>query len=187
MESSISDNDSFMQVDKADSTDEYDASEWQDKNCVEPFEEPRCGLDSRWCNACRCLFSGSKVFQRNYKHYYYLSFLRSTADRDYHLCVLIRSTIDQKTQNHRPSEVLRLIAEVYKSSIKQHGTCMATLLSYGSTFPGSLSGQATEIWCGAPKEGSHTPFAYSYAPFGLLIHSPKWGLVLLKESLVLEL
>lgn len=121
MESSNSDNDSFMQVDKAESTDEYDASEWQDKSCVEAFEEPNSGLDSRLCNACRCLFSGSKAFQKNYKHYYYLSSLRSTADRGCHLCVLVRSKIDRETQNHRPSKVLRLIAELYTSSIKHNG------------------------------------------------------------------
>lgn len=101
------------------STEEYKALEWQDKSCLKPFEEPNVDLASRLCYACRGLFSGSKEFQKPYKHYYYLSSLRSTADRGCHLCILIRSKIDRETQNHRLSEVLRLFAEIYPSSMKQ--------------------------------------------------------------------
>ena len=116
MESSGSDNDSVMQVDEAELIEEYDASAWHDRSCTEPVEETYIHSASALCHACRDLLSGSKVFQTYYKHYYYLSSLRTAADRGCHLCSLARDKIDRETQNHQPSKVLRLIAEIYPLS-----------------------------------------------------------------------
>ena len=121
MESEGSDNDSLMQVDEAELIEEYDASEWHDKTCTEPIEETNVHAASKLCHACRDLLSGSRVFQKYYKHYYYFSSFRIAADRGCHLCSLTRSKIDRETQNHRPSEVLRLIAEIYPLSEKSDG------------------------------------------------------------------
>ena len=121
MESEGSDNDSLRQVDEAELIEEYDASEWHDTTCGEPVEQTNVPSASKLCLASRGLLSGSKVFQKYYKQYYYLSSLRTAADRGCHLCSLARSKIDRETQNHRPSEVLRLIAEIYPPSLKSDG------------------------------------------------------------------
>lgn len=121
MESEGSDNDSLTQVDEAELTEEYHASEWHDKSCAEPVEATNVQSASALCHACRNLLSGNKVFQTFYKHYYYLSSFRTAADRGCHLCSLTRSKIDKETQNHRPSETLRLTAEIYPPSMKSDG------------------------------------------------------------------
>ncbi|MDI1487504.1 MAG: hypothetical protein OHK93_006774 [Ramalina farinacea] len=118
MESEGSDNDSLMQVDEAELIEEYDALEWHDKSCTAPVEKTNVHAASALCHACRDLLSGSKDFQTYYKHYYYLSSLRTAADRGCYLCSQARNKIDKETQNHQPLKVLRLIAEIYPTSEK---------------------------------------------------------------------
>lgn len=121
MESEGSDNDSLMQVDEAELIEEYDALEWHDKSCTAPVEKTNVHAASALCHACRDLLSGSKDFQTYYKHYYYLSSLRTAADRGCYLCSQARNKIDKETQNHQPLKVLRLIAEIYPTSEKSDG------------------------------------------------------------------
>ena len=118
MGSSSYDHDSFMKVDDSELFEEYDDSVWHDKDCLRPFEESGGILCSKLCHACQSLFSGCKEKQKQYEHYYRLSALQSTAERGCQLCTLVRSKVDRETKNHRPSEVLRLIFEIYQASME---------------------------------------------------------------------
>ena len=116
MESSSSDNDSLMRVDDAELFEKYDSSVWHDESCLRSFEGTAGMSGSKLCHACQSLFTGYKETQKVYKHYYRLSALRNTAERGCHLCALVRSKIDRETENHRPSQDIKLCFEIYQAS-----------------------------------------------------------------------
>ena len=108
MDSPSSTDDSLRAYSDPEHLEDYDESEWYDKDCTAPFANQDEPLASGICNACRGLFSGLKKTQRQYKHYYHSSALRTTAENGCRLCALVRSKTNRETKNHRPSEILRL-------------------------------------------------------------------------------
>lgn len=130
MESSSSDNDAFMKVDDAELLEEYDASEWHDEHAREDTSKLGNTWGSMLCSSCRNVFSGEKEALKFYKHFYYLSTLRITANRGCHLCKMVRNKVDRETSNHRPSEVLRLTFQLYPSSIADEATAFELWFHY---------------------------------------------------------
>ena len=78
MASSDSDNDYYIQGDREERIDEYEISEWQDERCGNLSKILYNELASRLYYICRDLFSGRKACRVLYKHYYYLSSLRTS-------------------------------------------------------------------------------------------------------------
>ena len=108
MDSPSTTDDSLRRYSDSEQLEDYNESEWHDKDCTVPFANQDNSLISKICYPCQSLFSGRKETQRKYKHYYHRSSLCITAENGCRLCALVRSRIDRETKNHRPSEILRL-------------------------------------------------------------------------------
>lgn len=122
MESSSSDNDSFMKVDDDTLLEEYDDSLWHDENCEIPSEEPNGFSGSKLCLACQSLFSGCRETEKPYKHYYHLSALQMAAERGCHLCILVLSKVGRETKNHYPCAVLKSSFVIYEAILRDNIT-----------------------------------------------------------------
>ena len=116
MDSPSTTDDSLRRYSDSEQVEDYNESEWHDKDCTAPFANQDKPLTSKMCNACQSLFSGRKETQRQYKHYYHRSSLCITAQNGCQLCALVRSKIDRETKNHRPSEILRLEFVFYRGT-----------------------------------------------------------------------
>ena len=144
MGSSSSDNDSFLNVDNAKLSEEYDASVWHDEDCFNPFEEPNENSSSRLFHACQSLLSGYKETRKDYKHFYHLSTLQKSAKRGCQLCALVLSKIDREDQNHRPSEVIRLVFKVYQASSHNGETAFEIWFQFFRICKGAKCGDV--VW-----------------------------------------
>ena len=144
MGSSSSDNDSLMKVDNVELSEEYDASVWRDEDCLRAFEEPNEVSNSKLCHACQSLFSGYKETEKNYKHFYRLSTLQKTAKRGCQLCALVLSKVERETQNHRPSEVIKLTFQIYQGSPQNGETAFEMWFHFLRICKGAKCGDA--VW-----------------------------------------
>lgn len=122
----------------------YDESEWHDRDCTTPFASQGNSSSSMLCNACQCLFTGFRETQKQYKHYYHISALRTSADSGCHLCVLVRSKIDRETKDHRPSEILQLEYIIYQRDLKDDIISFEVWIQY-LKMPGNVKNRDV-VW-----------------------------------------